>query len=229
MTRGKLRRESAVAVLFGLLSLTVVAVVAQNRPGKAELAAIEQSQLTNQQTLSRYTWQETRLVSLNGEAVDYRAYSVKIGAKGQYQRDLITESTGQQAIFKPKKSESLSPYGTYAEQLGALADQYVAIDAERLAQASNRGDVTVQREQDRIKLAIQSYLMPGDSVDLVIDKSGYRFLTVKVESYLGTPNNSVTMLADFAQLPDGTNHLSTAEVTDESKHLTMKLTNWSYQ
>ena len=52
-------RLSAVA-LFGMLFLTDTVVTAQNLPAKEELAAIEQEKSTNQDRLSRYTWQETQ-------------------------------------------------------------------------------------------------------------------------------------------------------------------------
>jgi hypothetical protein len=39
----------------------------------------------------------------------------------------------------------------------------------------------------------------------------------------------VTIQADFAELPDGTNHVATSQIESVSRHLTLKLTNWSYQ
>ena len=107
----ELMLKRAAAMLLGLLLLSHAVATAQSLPAKEELAAIEQAQVTNQTKLSRYAWQETQFSSVNGKAVDYRMYSVGIGANGQYQRDLVTEHTGQEAVFEPKKKEQLSPYG----------------------------------------------------------------------------------------------------------------------
>jgi|HubBroStandDraft_6_1064221.scaffolds.fasta_scaffold360694_1 hypothetical protein len=216
-------------VIFGMLFLTDTVVPAQNLPTKDELAAIGQAQLMNQTKLSHYTWQETQFISVNGETVDYRLYSVRIGANGQYRRNLVTEHTGQEATFEPKKKEQLSPYGSYAQQLCELANQYTALSSERLTGASSRGEIAVLLKDDWIKLAIKNYSRPGDSVAMTVNQRTHRLLTVQAKSYLTDPQDAVTIQADFAELPDGTNHVSTAEIDSVSRHLTVKLTNWSYQ
>ena len=44
-----------------------------------------------------------------------------------------------------------------------------------------------------------------------------------------TPSGQFTLLYSFAELPDGSSHVANAEIDSTSKHLTVKLTNWSYQ
>jgi hypothetical protein len=217
------------AVLFGTLFLTDTVVTAQNLPTKAELAAVGQAELTNETKLSPYTWQETQFILVNGKAVDYRQYLVRIGANGQYQRNLITENTGQEATFEPKRKEQLSQYGPYAQQLCELANQYTTLSGERLTGADSRGDIVVLLKGDWIKLAIKNYSKPGDSVAMTISRRTHRLLTVEAKSYLTDPQDAVTIQAEFAELPDGTNHVSTAEIDGVSRHLTVKLRNWSYQ
>ena len=217
------------SVLFGTLFVTATVVTAQNLPTEDKLAAIEQAELANQTKLSHYTWQETQFISVNGEAVDYRLYSVSIGANGRYQRDLVTEHTGQAAVFEPKKKEQLSEYGPYAQQLCELANQYTSLNSEGLTRASSRGDIVLLREDDLIKLEIKNYSKPADSVAMTINQRTHRLLRVEVKSYLTGPQDGVTIQAEFAELPDGTNHVATAEIDSISRHLTVKLTNWSYQ
>jgi hypothetical protein len=221
--------KPSAAVLFGLLFLTDVVVTAQSLLTKEELAAIEQAESTDQTKLPHYTWQEIQFISVNGEALDYRLYSVRIGANGQYQRNLITENTGKEATFEPKRKEQLSPYGPYAQQLCELANQYTSLNSERLARANSRGEIVLLREDDLIKLAIKNYSKPGDSVAMTINQRTHRLLTVQAKSYLTDPQDAVTIEAEFAELPDGTNHVATAEIDSVSRHLTVKLTNWSYQ
>jgi hypothetical protein len=221
-------KPSAV-VIFGMLFLTDTVVAAQNLPTKEELAAVSQAQLTNQIKLSNYTWQETQFISVNGKVVDYRQYLVRIGSNGQYQGNLITESTGHEATFEPKRKEQLSPYDPYAQQLCELANQYTTLSGERLTGASSRGEIVVLLKDDWIKLAIKNYSKPGDSVAMTINQPTHRLMTVQAKSYLTDPQDAVTIQAEFAELPDGTNHVSTAEIDSVSRHLTVKLTNWSYQ
>jgi hypothetical protein len=221
--------KSSAAVLFGLLFLTNVVVIAQNPLTKKELAAFEQAELTNQAKLFHYTWQEIQFISVNGEAVDYRQYSVRIAANGQRKRKLVTENTGQKAIFEPKIKEQVSQYGPYAQQLYELANQYTSLNSERLVQANSRGEIVFLREEDLIKLTIKNYLKPGDSLTMTIDQPTHRLLSVRAKSYVTNPQDAVTIQAEFAELPDGTNHVATAEIDNLSKHLTVRLTNWSYQ
>jgi hypothetical protein len=217
------------AMLCGLLFLTNVGVAAQNLVTKEELAAIEQAELTNQTKLSHYTWQEVQFISINGNAVDYRLYSVRVGANGEPKRNLVTENTGQKAAFEPKPKDQLSEYGPYAQQLCELANQYTSLNTERFAQANGRGDILVLREDDLIKLAIKNYSKPGDSVDMTINQHTHRLLRVRAKSYLAEPQDAVTIEAGFAELPDGTNHVATAEIDSVNRHLAVKMTNWSYQ
>jgi hypothetical protein len=221
--------KSSALVLMGLLCLTDVAVSAQNPLTKEELAAIEQAWSMNQTKLSHYTWQEIKFTLVNGDAVDYRQYSVRIGADGQYQRNLVTEHTGQKAAFEPNKKEQLSQYGPYVQQLCELASQYTSSNGERLTRANSSGEITLLREDNLIKLAIKNYSKPGDSVAMTINQRTHRLLTVQAKSYLTNPQDAVTIQAEFAELPDGTNHVATAEIDSVSRHLTVKLTNWSYQ
>jgi hypothetical protein len=219
----------AAVVLFGVPLLTSPLVTAQNLLTKDELAAIGEAQSTNQTKLSHYTWQETQFISVRGEAVDYRLYSVSIGANGQYQRNLVTEHTGQEAIFEPTITEQLSPYGPYAQQLCELANQYTTLSSVRLTGANSRGEVVLLLKNDRIKLAIKNYSKPGDSVAMTINQHTHRLLTVQAKSYLTDPKDAVIIQAEFAELPDGTNHVATTEIDSVSRHLAVKLTNWSYQ
>ncbi len=228
LTKLAMLKLSAVA-LFGMLFLTDTVVTAQNLPTRDELAAIGQAQLTNQTKLSRYTWQETQFVSVNGERVDYRLYSVRIDANGQYRRNLVTEHTGQEATFEPKIKEQLSPCGPYAQQLWELVNQYTSLNSERLTRANSRGEIVLLREGDLIKLAIKNYSKPGDSVAMTVNQRTRQILTVQTRSYLTDPQDTVTIQAEFAELPDGTNHVATTEIDSVSRNITVKLTNWSYQ
>jgi hypothetical protein len=227
MAKALMAKRSAL-MLLGLVFLIGPVVTAQNPATKDELAAIGQAQLTNQIKLSHYAWQETQFISIKGEAVDYRLYSVSVGANGQYQRELVTEDTGQEAIFEPTITEQLSQYGPYAQQLCNLADQYTTLSSEQLAQANSRGEVTLLREDNSIKLAIKNYSKPGDFVAMTINPT-HRLMRVQAKSYLTNPQDAVTIQAEFAELPDGTNHVATTEIESISSRLTVKLTNWSYQ
>jgi hypothetical protein len=220
--------KSLATVLAGLLLSIDVVVAAQNLSTKQELAAIQQAEMANRTRLSHYTWQEVQFISVNGKAVDYRLYSVRSGAHGG-KRNLVTEHTGQEATFEPNTKEQLSQYGPYVQRLYELTNQYMSVNGEQLTRADSRGELVLQREDGLIRLAIKNYTKPGDSLAMTIHQGTHRLISVRAKSYLSNPKDTVTIQAEFAELPDGTSHIDTAEIDSISKHLLVKLTNWSYQ
>ena len=72
--------------------------------------------------------------------------------------------------------------------------------------------------------------MQGDSMKLVFNTAQKGIQSVNVSSYLNNdPKDAATFTAQFAKLPDGTNHLATAKVNGEKKQLTIQIQNMNYQ
>jgi hypothetical protein len=63
----------------------------------------------------------------------------------------------------------------------------------------------------------------------VFDTARKVVLSIQVSSYLSDPQDAVTLSAQFAQLPDGTNHVSNMDVNGVSKQLTVNDQNSNYQ
>ena len=144
-------------------------------------------------------------------------------------RNLVTEHTGEQATFEPNKKEQLSPYGSYAKQLCELANQYTTLSSERLdcGQQSRRNCTPARRRLDQVG---DQELRKAGRFPCHDHQSTYPpLLRASAKSYLTKPQDVVTIEAEFAELPDGTNHVATTEIDSVSKRLTVKLTNWSYQ
>jgi len=64
---------------------------------------------------------------------------------------------------------------------------------------------------------------------MTIDGQTKSPVSVQVASYLSDPKDAVTISADFARLPDGTNHVANTTVTGVSKQLTVNDQNSNYQ
>ena len=80
-----------------------------------------------------------------------------------------------------------------------------------------------------VKLVIQSYLKPGDSLTLVFNQAQKALESVQVSSYLDTPQDAMTLSAQFTQEPGGPNHVSSMVVNGVSKQLTVAMQNSNYQ
>ena len=73
-------------------------------------------------------------------------------------------------VVAKKKEE----YKDYADQMKALAQQYVPPDKDLLQQAFQQGNITlgsVAGMPNEAKLIIHNYLKPQDSMTLIFDKT----------------------------------------------------------
>ncbi len=125
---------------------------------------------------------------------------------------MVTEHTGQEATFEPKATEELSPYGPYAQQLCELANQYTTLSSKQLTEANSRGEIELLLKDGLIKLMIKNYSKLGDSVTMTINQHTHRLVMVQAKSYLTDTRDVVIIQAEFAELPDGTNHVATTEI-----------------
>jgi hypothetical protein len=69
----------------------------------------------------------------------------------------------------------------------------------------------------------------GDSMTMTVSEQTHSPVSVKVNSYLSDPKDAVTISAQFAQLPDGTNHVASTLTNGVSKQLTVNDQNSNYQ
>jgi hypothetical protein len=223
----------AVAIYAGAFAGTQAA--AQNEPMEQKLMAIKQAQAANKQRLAQYTWLETETISIKGEAKDTKFYQVRLGANGQPQKTELSEQKAQpgserqggiKAHIIERKTEE---YRDYGQQIGALAKQYTTPDPERLMQAKQAGNISVQPGGGSVNLVIKNYVKPGDSLTMTIDPQTHSPVSIRVDSYLNDPSDAVTVSAQFAPLPDGTNHVETVTINGISKHLTISELNSNYQ
>jgi hypothetical protein len=95
--------------------------------------------------------------------------------------------------------------------------------------AKQAGNISLQPGAGTVSLVIKNYVKPGDSVTMTINEATHSPASVQVNSYLDDPKDAVTISAQFAQLPDGTNHVATTTTTGVSKELTVNDQNSNYQ
>lgn len=224
-----------VATLPVIIALTGVMAMAQSQQMADKLMAIKQAQATNKQKLAQYTWQETETISIKGNVKDTKVYQVQMGPNGQPQKtevnDQKAQSGGREGRVKERViQKETGEYQQYGQQIGALAKQYTTPDPERLMQAKQAGNVSLQMGGNgTVSLVIKNYVKQGDSVTMTINDQTHSPVSVEVTSYLNDPKDAVKISAQFAQLPDGTNHVASTTIDGVSKHLTVNEQNSNYQ
>ena len=221
-----------VAISAGVLAITPAA--AQNQQMEQKLMAIKDAQAANKQKLAQYTWQETETITIKGNVKDTKVYQIQV-VNGQQQKTLLNDqkagsSGGREGRVKEhaieKKTEEYQDYG---QSIGALAKQYTTPNPEALMQAKQAGNISIQPGGGALSLVIKNYLKPGDSMTMTINEQTHSPASVQVNSYLSDPKDAVTISAQFGELPDGTNHVTTATINGVSKQLGINDQNSNYQ
>jgi hypothetical protein len=235
-TLGSKPQALAAITAVAALLLSALPFHAQNPELQQKVAQIKEASAANKAALARYTWQEQQTISIKGEVKKQQVYQVTVGPDGQQQK---TQIGGSQAPPPPsggrlkqhviqKKTAEFKDYGS---EIADLAKQYTAPDPGRLQAALQAGNISLVPGggDGEIKLVIKNYIKPGDSVTLVFSKQQKAIQSIQVASYLDDPKDAVTIAAQFAKLPDGTNHVSGTQINGVSKQLTVVTQNSSYQ
>jgi hypothetical protein len=221
-----------------VLSLFMVNVgLAQDPELQQKLAAVKEAAQKNKQALAQYAWTERQTISLKGEVKKQTTYEVRLGPGGQPQKTEVAampQSSGGgregrlKEHVKEKKKEEFEEYG---QQVSALAHEYAQPDPQRLQQAFQQGNLTMGSAgaPGEIRMVIKNYIKPNDNVTLVFNQQTKALQSLQVASYLKDPKDAVEISAQFAQLPDGTNHVANMMVNGVSKKLTVATQNSNYQ
>jgi hypothetical protein len=216
-----------------LLIFTSSLVIAQSQQTVDKLMAIKQAMDANKQKLSQYTWQETETISIKGEVKDTKLYQVQM-VNGQQQKTEISNQQAQQGgregrlkerVVEKKKQE----YQEYGQSIADLAKQYTTPNSEALMQAKQAGNISLQPGTGTVSLVIKNYVKQGDSMTMTINEQNHCPVSVQVDSYLNDPKDAVTVSSQFAQLPDGTNHVASTLINGVSKQLTVQDQNSNYE
>lgn len=237
--RGSRHCMAGLAVLapavLALLLLVVPFAMAQNPEVQQKLAEVKQAAAQNKQALAHYAWQQQETIAIKGNVKDTKVYQVHVGPDGKPQKveleNMPQSSSGggrlKQHVVKKKKEE----YQEYGEQIGALAALYTMPDPERLQAAFQQGNVMLGSAgaPGEVKLVIKNYIKPNDQVTLTFNRQAKAIQGLEIQSYLTDPKDAVTIAAQFSQLPDGTNHVSTAQINGVSKELLVTTQNSNYQ
>jgi hypothetical protein len=233
-------RTSGSMLLVPLLLLVAAVfnrpVNAQNPELQQRLAEVKQAMAQNKQALAQYTWVEQVTISLKGEQKKQEHFQVRLGPDGKPQKTSLDapaqpqESGGRlkKRIVEKKKEE----YADYADQMKALAQQYVPPDKDMLQQAYQQGNITVgpaAGSPNAVQLVIKNYLKQGDSMTLIFDKAQKQLLGIQIASYMDDPKDAMNLTVQFSKLPNGPNHVSSMVIDGVSKQLNVATQNSNYQ
>jgi hypothetical protein len=220
-----------IAISAGAFAITPAA--AQSPQMADKLMAIKTAQDANKAKLAQYTWTETESIGIKGSTKDTKVYQVSI-VNGQQQKTQVANEAAQPSgrqgrlkehVVDKKKQE----YQEYGQSIAALAKQYTTPNSEALMAAKQAGNISLVPGSGTVNLVIKNYVKQGDSMTMTVSEQTHSPVSVQVNSYLNDPKDAVTINAQFAQLPDGTNHVATTAIDGVSKQLSVNDVNSNYQ
>jgi hypothetical protein len=228
-------KRTLAAVVLTSVSLMPSIATAQDTNVQDRVAELKLAAAFNKQALASYTWQEQQTISIKGEVKKQNLYQVQYGPDGTPQKTALDpqeqSSGGRQFGLKARiKKEKKEEYEDYGKQIASLAQSYAKPDPDKIQQAYQQGNILVGPTgmPNEARLVIHNYLKQGDSVTFVLNRAQKAVQNIQVSSYLDDPQDAVTISAQFAQLPDGTNHVSSMVVNGVSKQLTINIQNSNY-
>jgi Tfp pilus assembly protein PilW len=210
---------------------------AQNPELQQRVADLKEAMAKNKQAMMSYTWVEVVTISLKGEQKKQEHFQVRLGPDGKPQKTSLDPPAEPAApsggrlkkhVVEKKKEE----YKDYADQMKALAQQYVPPDKDLLQKAYAQGNITLgptAGAPNQVQLVIHNYLKQGDSMTLVFDKAQKALVSIQIASYMSDPKDAMNLTVQFSALPDGTNHWSKMVLDGVSKQLNIAIANSNYQ
>ena len=227
-----------IALLF---SLAFVAVTLAQAP-EDRSAAIKEALAKNQAALRQYTWIETTTISLKGEVKKKEQKQCSYGPDGKVQKVPIPgQAAPQQAqekgggrrggrVKKAVVENKVEDLKEYMEQAAALVHQYVPPDPQKIQQAQQAGNVSVQPAGGVTTLNVKSYLKAGDSLALGFDPAAKAMRSYAVQSYVEKPkDDDLNLTVKFNSLPDGTTYPETVVLDVTAKKVVVNITNSGYK
>ena len=227
-----MRRIPGIAMV-GVVALgAAFPLLAQDSGAQERLAMVKQAVAANTQSLHQYQWIETTQVTLNGEVKPPMQASCVYGPDGSVQKTPIgpppPEPSGgplMRKVIERKKAEMKQ----YMGQVKSLLTMYVPPNPQKMEQAKQAGNFSVNPVSGAVNLIFKNYAQPGDQVTLTFDTTAKKVSALSVNTYMGDPQNVVTLQVQMAILPDGTNHPQQTTVNATAKNLIVTTTNSNYQ
>jgi hypothetical protein len=207
---------------------------AQNPEMQQEVSDVKQSMAKNKQALASYTWNEQVTISLKGEEKKQEHFQVRLGPDLKPQKTSLDPPPDPPSGGRLKRhvvAKKTEEYSDYADQMKALAQQYVPPDGTLLQQAFAQGNILMGPVgvPNELQLVIHNYLKPQDSMTLVFDKAQKELLRIQIASYMDDPKDVMNLTVQFSRLPDGTNDVSNLVIDGVSKQLNIAIQNANYQ
>lgn len=206
--------------------------LAQDSAVEEKMAAVKQSMAANTQKLHQYQWIETTQLTLKGDQKPSTQDSCQYGPDGTVQKTPIGPPPEQpsggrlkERIIEKKEAEMKE----YMGEVKGLLRMYVPPDPQKMEQARQAGNVSINPVPGAVNLIFTNYAQPGDRMTLTFDTNAKKITSLNISTYMGETKDAVTLQVQMGSLPDGTNYAQQTILDATAKQLQVTTTNSNYQ
>ena len=228
---------SLTAGLSGNPLLAQMGAMGQQGMMQEKLAAIKASTAENQRKLHQYTWTETSRITVNGNARPAKESTCSYGTDGKVRKvpmggteEASSNMGGRRGRFRQriveKKTEEMKDY---MQQVAGVIALYMPPNPMKMQQAFQLKKISFGRSSGLVNLVFKDYALPGDSMTIGFDSAAKKIRTLNVNTYLNQPQDGITLMVEFAGLPDGTNHPQRTTLDAQAKKIHVVNTNSNYR
>ena len=233
LVTGATNRIGTLLIMIGAIALVVTfSASAQDSALQEKLAAVKQAMTENAQKLHRYQWIETTQLTLNGDQKPPQQDSCQYGPDGTVQKTPMGPPTQQpsggrlkERIIERKEAEMKQ----YMGEVKGLLGMYVPPDPQKMEQAKQAGNMSLNPVPGALNLIFTNYAQPGDRMTLTFDTTARKIASLNINTYMGETKDAVTLQVQMASLPDGTNYAQQTVLDATAKKLQVTTTNSNYQ
>ena len=203
---------------------------------QGRIAELKESIAANRAKLQKYEWVETTEVSLRGEVRKREQKQCRYGPDGKVQKTPTGDSAGEmkrqqrgglRGRIVEKKVDELKDY---MERVESLVREYVPPDPEKIQASFQAGKAKLDPGSGgTASMTLSDYAKPGDKVTFAFNRAAKKLQTYTVNTYLDSPQDLVTLTADFSTLPDGANHVAHSILNATGKQIQVNTTNSNYK
>jgi hypothetical protein len=197
------------------------------------LAAVKQAAAQNQQALRGYTWLEKTELSVKGELKTTKVDSCRYGPNGKVQKTPVVtpppaeKPRGLRGRMVAKKTEEMQDE---LQAAVALVQQYVPPAADSIQVVINAGTASLgQAGPDAVTLTFPGYAKAGDALKITFDNAITVLRQIDVNTWLGKPDEQVTLHVTMQSLPAGPSFPGTIIMTAAKNQLQVRVTKTNYQ
>jgi hypothetical protein len=196
-----MRKTAAfLAALLAVMVVNLAPPAGAEEPTAAERVVALKSYLVESQTvLSQYDWIETTTVSIDGVEKARRQQLCYYGADGTVQKKPMNQRRG----LRDEGAETgKKEVAGFMQDALHLVHQYVPLNPNGLQAVAENGKLTfsVTDPAKQGRLTIRDFLVSGDRVDLDLDLTNNRPISLKINTYLNSEREPFTLAVTFGSL-----------------------------